>query len=143
MGLYNVMAIGSSGMKAQRLRMEVLSTNLSNINTTKGPKGGPYQRMVPIFKAVEVGSDFAQVLGQERKLFEVMIDRVQEDGRDPIQVYEPNHPEANENGYVFYPNISMSEEMVGIMSAARSYEASLTAVNAAKEMAKKALEIAR
>ncbi|MCZ7584242.1 MAG: flagellar basal body rod protein FlgC [Deltaproteobacteria bacterium] len=143
MGFYNVMAIGSSGMRAQRVRMEVLSSNLSNINTTRSADGRPYQRMVPVFRAQEVGSEFATVLQDERKLYEVMVDEVKTDDREPIQVYEPDHPDADENGYVYYPNISTAEEMVSIMSATRGYEANLTAVNAAKEMAKRAIELAR
>ena len=143
MGLYNVMAIGSTGLAAQRTRMEVLASNLSNVNTTHGPDGKPYQRLVPLFKAVENGSDFASELEGQRKLYEVEVEGVKKDGRDPIQVYEPEHPDADENGYVSYPNINMVEEMVGVMSAARSYEANLTVVNAAKEMAKKAIDLSR
>lgn len=143
MGLYNVMAIGSSGLSAQRLRMEVLSSNLSNVNATNGPDGKTFQRMVPLFEAVENGSEFASVDESQRKLYAVKVSDVKKDKRDPIEIYDPGHPDADENGYVSYPNINVVEEMVGIMSAARSYEANLTVINAAKEMAKKALELAR
>ncbi|MBZ0271682.1 flagellar basal body rod protein FlgC [bacterium] len=142
MGFYNIMAIGASGLSAQRLRMEVASSNLSNANTTS-KTGKTYRRLVPIFKAVGNGNDFASAIDEQRKLYEVMVDKVVEDKRDPIEVYEPDHPDANAEGYVRYPNINPSEEMVGLMSAARGYEANLTAINAAKEMAKKALELAR
>lgn len=143
MGLFKVMSIGASGLAAQRIRMEVLATNLSNISTTRGPGGGPYQRKVPIFRAVEVGSEFANAIDQQRKLYGVEVEKVIEDGRAPIQVYEPGHPDADAEGYVRYPNINLMEEMVGLMSAARSYEANLAAITAAKEMAKKAIELGR
>ncbi len=146
MGLFNVMAIGSSGLNAQRVRMDVYSANLANINTTRGADGGPYRRQVPIMRAVEVesiGSDFAKIVDRQRRLFEVEIQKVVDDGRAPTLVHEPDHPDADENGDVAYPNINMMEEMTGLMSAARSYEANLSAITAAKEMAKKALELGR
>lgn len=143
MGLMNVLKIGSSGLAAQRLRMEVLSSNLSNVNTTRGVNGRPYERMTPLFRAAPNGTEFASVLDQQRKLYEVRVDKVVKDGRDPVRVYEPGHPDADDEGYVAYPNINVMEEMVGLMSASRSYEASLSAITAAKEAAKKALELAR
>ena len=143
MGLMNVLKIGSSGLAAQRLRMEVLSSNLSNVNTTRGVNGRPYERMTPLFRAAPSGTEFASVLDQQRKLYEVRVDKVVKDGRDPIRVYEPGHPDADDEGYVRYPNINVMEEMVGLMSASRSYEANLSAIMAAKEAAKKALELAR
>ncbi len=123
--------------------MEVASSNLSNVSTTRGPDGGAYRRKVAIFRSVEVGSDFAQVMDDQRKQYQVEVDKVIDDGREPVLVYEPDHPDADEDGYVSYPNINVMEEMVGVMSAARSYEANLSAVNAAKEMAKKAIELGR
>ncbi len=146
MGLFNVMAIGSSGLNAQRIRMDVHSANLANMNTTRGVDGGPYRRRVPLLRAVEVenfGSDFAEIVDQQRKLFEVEVQKVVDDGRAPILVHEPDHPDADENGFVAYPDINMMEEMAGLMSAARSYEANVSAITAAKEMAKKALELGR
>ena len=143
MGLYNIMAIGSTGLAAQRVRMEVLSSNLSNVNSTRGPNGKPYQRLVPVFKSVENNPGFENVLEGQKRLYEVEVASIKKDKRDPIEVYEPDHPDADENGYVRYPNINVVEEMVGVMSASRSYEANLTVVTAAKEMAKKALELAR
>ena len=142
MGLYRVMAIGSTELAAQRLRMEALSSNLSNVNTTAGPDGRVYQRRMPVFRAEQVGNDFASTLDAQRKLYEVRVDRITTDKRDPIMAYDPGHPDANAEGYVAYPNINTMEEMVGLMSAARNYEANLTAVNAAKEMAKRAIELA-
>ncbi len=146
MGFFNVMAIGSSGLNAQRVRMDVYSSNLANMNTTRGVDGGLYRRQVPILKAVEtkqVGSDFASIVDRQRKLFEVEIQKIVDDGRAPVLVHEPDHPDADENGDVAYPDINMMEEMTGLMSAARSYEANLSAITAAKEMAKKALELGR
>lgn len=143
MGFMNVMKIGSTGLAAQRLRMEVLASNLSNINTTRGVNGRPYERMVPLFRAEENGTDFASELDRQRKLFEVRVDKVVKDGREPLRVYEPNHPDADGEGYVLYPNINLMEEMVGMMSASRAYEANLQSISAAKELGKRALELGR
>jgi flagellar basal-body rod protein FlgC len=143
MGLFSVMSLGASGLKAQRVRMEVISSNLANLQTTKTSKGGPYRRRVVQFESAPVTNDFASIMDQQRKLYEVRVKGVKEDNREPNWIYDPAHPDANEEGYVGMPNINMVEEMVNMMSASRSYEANLTSINAAKEMAKKALELGK
>lgn len=143
MGLFTVMDIGSAGLNAQRMQMEVVSSNLANIQTTRTAKGGPYKRHIAQFEAVPVKDDFSSVLDQQRKLYEVRVKDVTTDGRDPIWMYDPDHPDANEEGYVGMPNINVVEEMVNMMTASRAYEANTTSINAAKQMAQKALALAK
>jgi flagellar basal-body rod protein FlgC len=143
MGLFSIMQIGASGLSAQRVRMEVTSSNLANLQTTRTAKGGPYQRHRVLFEATPLTNDFGSALDQQKKLYEVRVKGVEEDGREPVWVFDPDHPDANEEGYVGMPNINMVEEMVNMMSASRSYEANLTSINSAKQMAKKALELGR
>jgi flagellar basal-body rod protein FlgC len=143
MGMFSVMALGASGLKAQRVRMEVISSNLANLQTTKTIKGGPYRRRLVQFESAPMKNDFAAQLDQQRKLYEVRVKGIKEDNREPNWIFDPSHPDANEEGYVGMPNINMVEEMVNMMSASRSYEANLTSINAAKQMAKKALELGK
>ena len=143
MGLFNIMAIGASGLSANRQRMEVISSNLANIHTTKTNRGGPYQRRVIQFESAPLKENFKAILEDQRRLYQVRVKKITKDGADPIWVYDPDHPESNEEGYVAMPNINMVEEMVDMMSASRSYEANLTAINAAKSMARKALDLGK
>jgi len=143
MALMNVMEIASSGLQAQRLRMQIVSSNLANINTTKGPGGEPYRRMAPVFESVEIGNDFQNSLDEQRKLYGVAVDKVADDSRDPLLVYDPDHPDADARGFVAMPNINLVEEMTDLMNAARSYEANLAAMQTAKNMAKQALGLGR
>jgi len=141
MGFLNMLQIGSSGLRAQRLRMEIISSNLANANTTKTENGEPYKRLVPVFRAVEQQANFSDVLDDQKKLYEVMVEKVQPDGRDPIWIYDPSNPDADADGYVAKPDINVVEEMVNLMSASRSFEADVNTIQAAKKMAEKALEI--
>ena len=143
MGLFNIMSIGASGLSANRQRMEVISSNLANIHTSSTKEGGPYKRRLIQFESVPVKNDFRSILDEQRQLYQVRVKKVTTDGADPLWVYDPDHPESNEGGYVAMPNINMVEEMVDMMSASRSYEANLTAINAAKSMARKALELGK
>ena len=143
MGLFSIMSTSASGLRAQRVRMEVTSSNVANLQTTKTSEGGPYRRRIVQFEARPVKSDFEQVLDRQSGIFEVQVRKVATDRRDPIWIYDPEHPDADDKGYVAMPNINMVEEMVNMMSAGRSYEANLTVINAAKAMAKKALELGR
>ena len=133
--------VTASGLSAQRLRMNLISENLANAQTTRTPEGGPFRRRDAIF----VARPFADVLsGQmESGTTGVAVDRISMDQGEPRLQYDPSHPDANKEGYVQMPNIDVVTEMVNMMSASRSYEANVSVMNASKAMALKALEIGR
>ena len=145
MDFLTVLKISSSALDAQRIRMDVISSNLANINTTRTPEGGPYRRRDVVFASQPVADNFGEVLNSEleKKLQRVEIVDITVDPGPPKVVYDPRHPDANALGYVGVPDINVMEEMVNILSATRSYEANVAAVNAAKSMVNKALEIGR
>jgi flagellar basal-body rod protein FlgC len=146
MGFLDALRASASGLSAQRVRMKLIASNLANMHTTRTPEGGPYQRREPIFAAESASGDaFRDILRtqQEGEVVEVQTVGVIKDGRDPIMKYEPEHPDADEKGFVAMPNISVTEEMVNLVSASRSYEANIAAVRATKNMVMKALEIGR
>jgi len=145
MSFLDAIQISSSGMTAQRIRMDVISSNLANINTTRTPQGGPYQRKDVVFATQPVGQSFKSVLNSQMNgnLSGVKVLGIIGASRPPLLKYDPQHPDANDEGYVAMPNINLIEEMVNMISATRSYEAGVTAVNATKSMALKALEIGR
>ena len=145
MNFIDALNISSSGLAAQRLRMSVINNNLANMHTTRTAKGGPYVRKDVVFAARTAASGFHEVL--EGQLGEglngVEVLGVINDEKPPLLKFDPNHPDADERGYVRLPNINLMEEMVNLMSASRSYEANVTAIRATKSMANKALEIGR
>lgn len=143
MDFFDALHISASGLSAQRLRMNLISANLANVNTTRTKAGGPYRRKDPVFAAQAPATSFRKMLHDRQKemLKEVAVISIVEDSRSPIRKYDPRHPEADENGYVSLPNINVMEEMVNMISATRSYEANVSAIKAAKAMALKALEI--
>jgi flagellar basal-body rod protein FlgC len=143
MDFFNALHISSSGLSAQRLRMNLISANLANISTTHTKAGGPYRRKDPIFAAQAPAASFREMLHHRQKelLKEVAVVGIVEDSRPPLEKYDPTHPDANAEGYVALPNINLMEEMVNMISATRSYEAGVTAIQSAKDMALKALEI--
>lgn len=136
-------AISASGMTAERLRMDTIANNLANANTTRTADGGPYRRQVPVFAAREAARPGA---GRRASTFTGMGVRVVGIARDtqPARlVYDPQHPDADENGYVHMPNVDVVREMVDLISASRAYEANITSFNTAKSMAMRALDIGR
>ena len=135
-----------SGLSAQRLRMNVIAANLANANTTRTPEGGPYKPQHVIFGAQPHLSPFAQLLDRQQIEHGISPVQVVDIVRDPQGVrleYDPNHPDANNAGYVAYPDINVVQEMVDLIAATRSYEANVTTINAAKDMAQRALQIGR
>lgn len=141
--------ISASGMTAQRLRMDIASENIANIDTTRTESGGPYYRKEVVLESYGSGS-FQQALknaskgaGFSSQSAGVRVARVIEDTREMKMVYNPEHPDADEDGYVTMPNVDQLKETIDSMSALRSYEANVTAFNAIKSMAQKALEIGR
>ena len=146
MGFLDALRASASGLSAQRVRMKLIASNLANVNTTRTEEGGPYQRREPIFAADSAPiSSFKDVLKarEEGDVVEVHTVGVVKDGREPVMKYEPDHPDADEKGFVAMPNNSVTEEMVNLVSASRSYEANIAAVKATKNMVMKALEIGR
>jgi flagellar basal-body rod protein FlgC len=141
MSLYNSMMISSSALSAQRIRLDLISSNLANTNTTRTAEGGPYQRKDVIFKASNLS--FEDTLDNEiiAQTPGVTVESIYKDPRPFISRYEPNHPDADPAGYVSYPNINVIEEMVNMISSTRSYEANSSVIEAAKAMALRAIEI--
>ena len=142
MDLFSAIKISSSGMSLQRARMNVIASNMANINTTRTPEGGPYRKKSVIAEATPIKTEgFEQTLGEAIR--DVKVIEIKEDKSPPRMVYNPSHPDADERGYVAMPNVNMLEEMLDMINASRSYEANATAVNAAKKMAQRALELGR
>ena len=145
MDFLTALQISSSALSAQRLRMDVISSNLANISTTRSPEGGPYRRREVVFASQPVDNGFGEALKMEidNNLQKVEVADVVIDSRPPKLIYDPGHPDANASGYVGVPDINVIEEMVNVLSATRSYEANVAVVNASKSMATQALEIGR
>jgi len=145
MDFFDAIHASSSGLSAQRLRMNLISGNLANVNTTRTREGGPYRRKEAIFSARPLEESFRKILAdrQRQQLSIVEVDRVIEDSNLPVMKYDPQHPDADEKGYVAMPNINVMEEMVNMISATRGYEANVTALKAAKDMASTALGIGK
>lgn len=145
MDLVSGLRISSSGMTAQRHRMNAISSNIANINTTQTPEGGPYRRKMVELQAMPEAKSFADMMltNPDRQVNRVQVVDVVSEGSAPLLKYEPDHPEADENGYVAYPNINLMVEMADMIQANRAYDANVSALNATKDMALKALEIGR
>jgi flagellar basal-body rod protein FlgC len=139
------MKISSSGLSVQRKRMETISSNLANMETTRTPEGGPYRRKDVLVTAVPLddvfGNTFKNELGD--KLSKVQIADVIEDQGEPRLLYNPSHPDANDLGYVALPNVDQMTEMVNMVTTQRSFEANVTALNASKAMAIRAIDLGR
>jgi flagellar basal-body rod protein FlgC len=145
MDFFDAINTSSAALSAQRLRMNLISGNLANLNTTRTREGGPYRRKEAVFAAQPLDGSFEKILAERRNkyLSTVKVAEVVEDLNPPVMKYDPHHPDADSNGYVAMPNINLMEEMVNMISATRGYEANVTALKAAKDMALKALEIGR
>jgi len=139
MSLMTAIEVGASGLTAQRKRMEVLISNLVNANTTQPAGTEPFRRKDVVFSTTNPEQSFGAIF--DNAVQGVEISQVVTDKSDPIKRYEPSHPHADKEGYVAYPNINAMEQMVNVMSVTRSYEANLQAVNMAKDMQMKTLEI--
>ncbi len=137
--------IAGSALTAQRFRMDIISQNIANSTTTKTAEGGPYRRKLVVLEE-QKNSSFENVLADKMQgsaLGGVRVREVVEDTTPFTPVYNPKHPDADENGYVMMPNVNTTEEMVDLMAASSAYDASLTAFNAIKSMAMSALNIGR
>jgi len=148
MSFWQALRIGSSGLTAQRLRLDLISNNIANAQTTRTEKGGPYQRQDVIFMPEEVNQNVPQTVAARRGGLTslqggVRVAQITTDTTAGPRVYDPTNPDAGEDGYVDYPNVDIVVEMTNMLSATRSYEANLASVEAVKRMALKALEIGR
>jgi flagellar basal-body rod protein FlgC len=143
MDFLTALHISTTGLSAQRIRMNIISTNLANMSTTRTPTGGPYRRKLVVMEAVPI-EDFESILrSQSESLLRVRVGEIVEDSTSFKQIYSPGHPHADKAGYVSMPNVDVITEMADILIARRSYEANVTAIGATKAMALKALEIGR
>ncbi|MHC1726141.1 MAG: flagellar basal body rod protein FlgC [Syntrophobacteraceae bacterium] len=138
----SAMKISSTGLKANRAWINVVSSNLANANTTKTADGGPYMRKTLIYESAPAG-DFSDQLNAAmgESAEGVQVTDILPDKRDFKQVNDPGHPDANENGIVFMPNVNPIEEMANLVNASRSYEANLAALQTAKHLSLKAIDI--
>lgn len=141
MSLFESLRISGSALTAQRLRMDVITSNIANAETTQTAEGGPYKERKVLFTPMKVDGGSGATRGLTSVGVQVSGIAVSEGG--PKLVYEPDHPNAREDGFVEYPNVDVVSEMVDMLSATRAYEASVTAVNATKSLAQRALEIGR
>ena len=146
MGYFTSLDVSASGMSAQRMRMDLISQNIANANTTKTQDGTPYRRQTLVLGTNEsvgfskyLSSSSRSTLGDGR----VKIQGIKEDMSELKRVYEQDNPEADEDGYVTMPNVDIVTEMVDMISASRSYEANVTASTAFKNMAMQALNIGK
>jgi flagellar basal-body rod protein FlgC len=149
MGVFDSLNFSASGLTAQRLRMDVASSNMANVDTTRGKLVNgvwePYRRKMVVLGSGESSFKvmFNKAVNNEGNLNGVKVNEIKDDKTPFKSVYQPEHPDANEEGFVQLPNVDPLKEMVDLMSATRSYEANVTALNAAKGMYLKALEIGR
>ncbi len=139
MDIFTTFDVSASALKAQRIRLNTISSNLANVETTSTPEGGPYKKKSVYFQTKPIS--FKEEL--DSSIQGVEVTKILEDSEEPRKIYDPAHPDAGDDGYVAMPNISVLKEMVDMMSATRSYEANTTVIKSAKRMALKALEIGR
>lgn len=146
MGFFNSFNVSATGLTAERLRMDIISKNIANTNTTRTSAGTPYRRQIPIFKELESSSFkdvFAQAMGDKSAGSGVEVVAIKEDMSDFKREFNPSHPDSDEDGYVLLPNVEVVTEMINLISSSRAYEANVTVINGTKSMAMKALSIGR
>ncbi len=154
MNLFGLFQVSGSALAAERLRAEVVTTNLANAESTRTPEGGPYRRKVAVFESrsaspfqlLMAGNGTASasaVSTGEDAPGGVRVTQVVEDGAPALRKYEPGHPDADASGYVEYPNINPVQEVVDLMGAQRAYELNASAIQAAKQMIQQSLQILR
>jgi len=157
----NSFDISGYGLSAQRVRVNTISSNIANAQTTRTDEGGPYRRKQVVFKAIDFNDYYNKALGESSKsakyedplnegdlgkivnpaIMSVVVDKISRDDSEPKLKYDPAHPDANTNGYVAYPNINPVIEMADLVEATRSYQANVSAFQSAKEMANSAISL--
>ncbi|NLK62467.1 MAG: flagellar basal body rod protein FlgC [Fusobacteria bacterium] len=147
MSIFSMINVSASGMTAERMRMDVISENIANVETTVTENGGPYRRKTAIFqerKNTEFKIPFDSIEKEENKVGNgVRVIKIAEDKSPFKYKYDPNHPNANEEGYVAMPNVNIVKEMTDMITASRAYEANATVITTAKGMANAALNIGK
>jgi flagellar basal-body rod protein FlgC len=145
MSLFNLMSVSASGMSAQRTRAGLLVENLANAETTRTPEGGPYRRKDTVFTSEAASSPFSSVFASEMggEATGVAVSEITVDDREPDRRYLPGHPDADANGYVSFPRINPTEDMVDLMSASRGYQANVSAISAVKDMITRSIDLLR
>ncbi len=145
MGMFSAFDINATGMTAERFRMDIIAQNVANANTTRTEDGTPYRRKVVLFEEKNSQTPFHQILQKERDRYSgsgVKVTGVYEDRwTEGNLVYDPSHPDADENGYVMYPNVSIITEMTNLIDASRAYQANATAFDASKSIATTGLDL--
>ena len=145
MGIFDSFNINASGLTAQRYRMDIISQNLANANTTRTEDGTPYVRKVVTFSEKDSQTPFSKVLNSATDRYSgngVKVSSVQDDTWTPMNsVYEPSNPDADANGYVTYPNVNTVTEMTNLIDASNSYQANATAFTASKDIASRGLQL--
>jgi flagellar basal-body rod protein FlgC len=143
MSLLSVLSVSASGMAAQRTRAQLLVENLANSETTRTPEGGPYRRKDVVFTSAPQNSAFASVFQTEMGagVNGVEVSDVIEDTREPDKRYIPGHPDADKDGYVAFPRINPSEDMVDLLSAQRGYQGNVAAMTAIKDMILRSIDL--
>lgn len=143
MSIFNSMKISTSGLTLERLKLDTISTNIANINTTRTEDGGPYLRKEVLFEESLKRARNQTTNHIERRSTGVRVTAIAEDDENLKIVYDPDHPDADGDGYVLMPNVNMVDEMIALLNTQRSYEANVTALNTSKSILKKALEITK
>ena len=143
MSVFNSMKINASGLTLERMKLDTISSNIANVNTTRTEEGGPYLRKKVVFEEMveKAQSSISGING--RVSSGVKVTQIYEDPNNLRSVYDPEHVDANEEGYVMMPNVNLLDEMVSLIEAQRSYEANATALKASKSMLNKAIEISK
>ena len=138
MKIFDSLEVAGSSLTAHRLWLDTISSNLANINTTRTKAGGPYKRKVPVFAEM-----LDNTIGGYHDIGGVRVLDITEDNNAPRMVYQPDHPDANAEGYVAYPNVNLVREMTDMLVASRGYEANLSVVTTGRDMWNGALEVMR
>jgi flagellar basal-body rod protein FlgC len=145
MGMFDSINISASALTAEKTRIDIINKNMANVNTTRSTGGVPYRRQMVVYEENKK-EPFSAYLSKHSSKFNgkgVTISEIVEDDTPFKQIYEPGHPDADENGYVMLPNVDIVKEMVDMIDAQRAYEANITAMNSTKTMLMKALDIGR
>jgi flagellar basal-body rod protein FlgC len=145
MSLFSALSVSASGMAAQRTRTELLVENIANAETTRTPDGGPYRRKDAVFQSSDVTSAFSDLFDVETdpESTGVKVSDITVDQSEPEKRYMPGHPDADKDGYVSFPKINPTEDMVDLMGASRNYEGNIAAISAVKDMIQRSIDLLR
>lgn len=141
MGAFDIFKISASGMKAQRTRMDIVASNLANVQTTSTDEGGPYRKKDVVFKAIDVSDDKTFGGALSKKVEGVRVETIKESDNAFQKIFNPSHPDANSEGYVTLPNVNLMEEMTDMTAATRAYEANVNVLSTTKDMFLKTLDL--